>query len=58
MKSIQLLLLGVFAFGAAACTETVYVHHRRHSSYSTVPGTPVHLANPGAPETFRAVSDH
>ena len=54
MKTIQALLLGVFALAAVGCTETVYVHP--HRSYSTVPGTPVHISNPGAPETFTAES--
>ena len=60
-QTIRCLLFGAVAAALSSCAperETVYVHHHHHSTYrerdSALPGAPIHLSEPGAPETFRA----
>ena len=65
MNRIFTLLLAGLALAAAGCTHEVVVYHTHRTYYrptptyverspATLPGEPVHLANPGEPSTFRA----
>lgn len=62
MKTIALLLLGAAAISAVGCSHDEYVYHHtthtyaHHEEPSAIVGQPTHLAEPGAPETFRAES--